>query len=271
MPISLKQMKTKKVASLDEGRLLGSVHTVFVDEKTNQLKSIQLSQMVWGGDQRWIRVEEIKRIGVDLIYIANESAVRTGTPPGRSIDTLLGMSISSKDGKVMGTLQDIKISSRQGKVNKLRTQNNEFITVDARELVIGKDVILVQAEAKTTETASKASKTRTLRDNLVKRTSKAMKRGEKLVKRTSTVIKSGEKLVKRTTKAVKKIIEGNEADLRRKASRKSKIKKVVKKNTKKIQGVKKGAVKKSVGKSVKKAVVGKPTVRSLKKKTAKKK
>jgi sporulation protein YlmC with PRC-barrel domain len=251
MAISLKQLKNRWVASLSEGKLIGTVQSIYLDPEGHKLMGIQVkaNRPVPGFTQNWIGIEDIRKIGVDLIYISDERVLQDLVPMTRNLDDFMGMPITSKDGRTLGTIVDVDISNKTGEVARLHLGNEQMIQVNLSEIIMGQDMILVQADAQITKVPARPGRHELIYTNL----------REDIKKQTTQVVQRGEDLVKQTSKALRRILEGQEADLSRKKKKVikeiSKVRKTVKKVLEKSVGTmkKKKTVKKAVKKVVKKS------------------
>jgi len=223
MAISLRQLKNKWVASLAEGKIVGSVHSVYLDAEGRKLAGIQL-KISRSSEERWVRSESVQKIGTDLIYISEEEVISASVPAGRCFDSLVGMPVMSKDGRALGTIMDIEVSSKSREISQLRIGPDQIIAVDQSEIIIGPDTILVQAQAKIQKHTLKPICQKIVYSNL----------REDLIRQTSQVIQRGEKFMKQTSAAFKRFLQGEKADLpqpgcspqsRKKAVLKKKIRK----------------------------------------------
>ncbi|MBN1595114.1 hypothetical protein JW933_04220 [candidate division FCPU426 bacterium] len=194
MAFSLKELKNKWVASLAEGRLLGRVQTAFVDGSRRKMTGIRLhvNHPGPGSRRNWVSVEKIRKVGVDLIYIPEAGVLTESPSPGRSWEQMLGMTVNSKDGRMLGKLEDIVIQSSTWLVGQLCLSGNRTLAVDSPETTIGQDMILVQAAIQAKPVRSKTvtadSRHATLRGDIYQQTAKVVERGEALVQQTGKAI-----------------------------------------------------------------------------------
>lgn len=206
MSLSLKQLKGRWVASLADGRILGSVQGVFLDPAGIRLKGVSLKpgRFADTGEDPWISVETIRKIGFDLIYLPDEKSIQSQPAGLRALDDLLGKPISSKDGQSLGTLADIEVDNKHWGTAHLRIGADLVLDVDQDELVMGEDLILVQAQVKTRKKSMPPSRQELIYSNL----------REEFLKQTSRAVQHGEALVKQTSRAMRRILQGSEAELK---------------------------------------------------------
>lgn len=197
----LKALRGLWVITYNEGVKIGGVQEVFIDRETKKLAGLSVkSGTLWQGETRWLPVENIKKIGEDVIFIPKEEAALKENPAGDSLNSLLGMTVDSKDGKRLGKLTNILINKSSGEIKALCLASQEKVEIDRQELVLGKDLILVQAGVNLEPCQPPAPNDDTLKSDI----------GDLVSKYTSGAVKQGEELAQRAAKAVKNVIYGKE-------------------------------------------------------------
>ncbi|MCD4812871.1 PRC-barrel domain-containing protein [bacterium] len=186
----LKDIKGMWVATYTEGVMLGTVNSIYLDLAEKKVVGLVLrTGTPLAGEDSWVAIEDVKKIGVDLVFLPNESVVSKGEPQGKRMAQLVAMSVSSKDGRSLGQLADIEVDRDTWKITELGLNNNLSVDVDPVETVFGEDLILVQAGAQAQSRVSVKPK-----DGFI-----------------DSVL--GKDFMKQTTNVFKKVLKGNEADL----------------------------------------------------------
>ncbi|MBN1595112.1 PRC-barrel domain-containing protein [candidate division FCPU426 bacterium] len=189
----LKDIKGMWVATYTEGIMVGTVNGIYLDPATKSVVGLILrTGTPLAGADVWVDIKDVKKIGVDLIFLPNEHSISKGEQRGKRLAQLVGMPVSSKDGKALGNLADIEVDRDTWQITELGLSGNQSVAVDIQEMVLGEDLILVQNNAAAV-----------LRS--------AGKHMENIVE---SVL--GKDFFKSTTDAVKRALRGNEADLTQK-------------------------------------------------------
>ncbi len=190
MQLWLKDIKGMWVATYTEGRMMGAVNSIYLDVQKKTVDGFVLrSGTPLAGEDHWVEIKDIKKIGIDLIFLPNESVVSKGEPRGRRLSQLLGMPVSSKDGRALGTLADIQVNCETWQITNLGLPAGQSVPIDLKETVLGDDIILVQAGAAGEERVDE--------------------------KKRENIIQSvfGREFLKQTSEAFKKVLKGGEAKL----------------------------------------------------------
>lgn len=190
------------VITATEGIKIGGVHEVYFDLEQKKLSGFDIKARAFFNDQGlWLPLGNVKKIGEDVVFIAKADAIVQEEPQGSSLNDLIGMAVDSKDGKKLGKLTDIIISKTTLTIDTLCLDGKQCVDVNLDELVLGKDVILVQANAVCKEYQQKekdeTSLVSDIRDVISKYSSSAIKQGEEIVHQAADVIKR--KVHKETT------------------------------------------------------------------------
>ncbi len=185
-----KDIKGMWVATFTEGAMLGTVNNIYLDLEAKQVTGLVLrTGTPLAGEDRWVDIQDVKKIGLDLIFLSNESSSSKQEPQGKKVAQLVGMSVSTKDGRALGTLVDIEVDRDSWQITQLGLNNNQSVVVDTGDMVMGHDLILVQSGAEV--------------DALTRAKSK-----ESFV---NSVL--GADFMKQTSDALKRVLKGGEADL----------------------------------------------------------
>lgn len=196
MQLWLKDIKGMWVATYTEGRMMGTVNSIYLDVQKKTVNGFVLrSGTPLAGEDNWVEIKDIKKIGTDLIFLPNESIVSKGETRGIRLGRLLGMPVSSKDGRALGTLTDIQVNCETWQITGLGLSAGQSVPIDIKETVLGDDIILVQAGAAGEERVAEKNKENILQSvfgsEFIKQTSDALKR----------VLKGGEAKLSKTEKS----------------------------------------------------------------------
>ncbi len=185
----LKDIKGMWVASLDEGRMLGTVNNIYIDDQKKVAGMALRIGSPLSGQDIWLPYESIIKIGEDLIYVQNDNAVGPAPPTGKRLIQWLGMPVSGKDGRALGQLADMAINLEDAAVIELALTNDHTVAIQGLETVFGQDMILVQAGAVPQE---------------------------RVKEKKETIVESvfGKEFVKHTSEVIKRVLKGSEAELK---------------------------------------------------------
>lgn len=185
----LKDIKGMWVATYTEGRMIGVVNNIYIDQETKKVTGLAMrAGTTLGGQEIWVLNGNIKKVGADLIFLNNLEGLSKEVPQGKKLEQLSGMHVSSKDGRMLGALSDVAVNLDNWEMTDLILSNNKTVVIDTIDTVLGKDLILVQSGAEAVE--------------------KAKEKKESVVE---TVF--GKDFVKQTSDALKRVLMGSEADL----------------------------------------------------------
>lgn len=142
----LNEIQGMQVVSLAEGRILGSVQKVFLNPSKKMVSGALVRPSGLGRDEGWIDIKDVTMIGEDVLFISKAAAYKAKAPVGRSLKDLMGIPVTSKDGKLLGSLVDVEINN-QWQVIELNLSEGRMITIDPKHAVFGPDAILLKAGA----------------------------------------------------------------------------------------------------------------------------
>jgi sporulation protein YlmC with PRC-barrel domain len=145
MQLKFANLKGMEVLADKEGRLLGPVRRLHIDSKRKSALGLVFKARGISGEQ-WAKVSKIDRIGEDVIFLPDAKAVLDEQPRGRDVKDMLGLSVTSLDGKRLGALQDVVIDTEDWSVIALALDNGGEVEVGS-ESVFGEDTILLQKGA----------------------------------------------------------------------------------------------------------------------------
>jgi sporulation protein YlmC with PRC-barrel domain len=145
MQLKFANLKGMEVLADKEGRLLGPVRRLHIDSKRKSALGLVFKARGISGEQ-WAQVSKIDRIGEDVIVLPDAKSVRDDQPQGRDVKDMLGLSVTSLDGKRLGALQDVVIDTESWSVIALALDNGGEVAVGS-DSVFGEDTVLLQKGA----------------------------------------------------------------------------------------------------------------------------
>lgn len=203
MAISLKKCKGLWVTSLQNGKICGQLAGSVIDTKENTLVGFKVKpkrDLVL--KELWLPVENIKKMGFDMVLITNESKLIPEALTGFNYERLANMPVSSKDGRALGELENIIIDEKTWTISEFELDGHMKVNVDSGETVLGEDIILIQPDAMPQKDSEKKEP-------------KIKVEVSEVSEATSKVVKQGEAFVKKTGDVVRKVLRGSEANLRK--------------------------------------------------------
>ena len=145
MLLRFADLKGMEVLANKEGKLLGTVRRLQLDSK----KKI-VTGLVFKGkglaSEHWTKVKGIQRIGQDVVFLSDMSVVQKTQPTGRDVKGMLGLPVTSLDGKRLGSLADVVVESTRWSIVALTLDNGGEVEV-MPEAVFGEDTVLLQKGA----------------------------------------------------------------------------------------------------------------------------
>jgi sporulation protein YlmC with PRC-barrel domain len=145
MRVRFQSLKGMEVLAEAEGRLLGSVKRLQIDSKKKAALGLVFKPRGFSGEM-WAKVTAIVRVGEDVVFLPDAKAARETEPSGRDVRDLVGLSVTSLDGKRLGALQDVVLETEGWSVAALALDNGGEVDVGA-QAVFGEDTILLQKGA----------------------------------------------------------------------------------------------------------------------------
>lgn len=205
MTISLKKSKGLLITALNKAAIIGTVSSAVLEKESNKVSGfkVNLGKPNTIGQEFWLASEQVKKIGQDMILVTSEAKLQAEPVQGLFIEQLIGMPVSSKDGRALGHVLDVNVNEKTWMIIGLLLDNHKEVILDTNELVIGTDMVLVQSGAEVKSNRPVKTEGPKLTVTISKDISK----------QTTKVVERGEALVKRTTDAMRKVLKGSEANL----------------------------------------------------------
>jgi sporulation protein YlmC with PRC-barrel domain len=147
MRVRFQQIKGMEMLADKEGRMLGSVRRLQIDSKRKKVLGLVFKPRGISAEQ-WARVSQIKRVGEDVVFLSDAKAVREDAPAGRDVRDLVGLSVTSLDGKRLGALADVILDTETWAVAALLLDGGGEVPLGAKA-VLGEDAVLLQRGAVT--------------------------------------------------------------------------------------------------------------------------
>jgi len=139
------KLKGMEVLAEKEGKLLGSVKRLQIDSRRKA--ALGLVYKAHGlAKERWAKVADIQRVGEDVVFLGAEKNQHEDAPAGRDVRDMLGLPVTSLDGKRLGALDDVIVDSDGWDVVALALDNGGEVDLD-KDAVLGEDTILLQKGA----------------------------------------------------------------------------------------------------------------------------
>ena len=142
----LHEIQGMQVVSLEEGRIMGSALKVYLSSTQKAVSGIQVRESGLGGDESWVDIRDVDKIGEHVVFIARAANCKAKHPVGRSLKDLMGMPVLSKDGRLLGSLVDVEVDEHW-RVVELSLSENRLIGIQPEHAVFGADSILLEAGA----------------------------------------------------------------------------------------------------------------------------
>jgi sporulation protein YlmC with PRC-barrel domain len=144
---TLAGMQGIPVITTDEGTNLGYVTSVYVDPESRKLSALALRHRKMG-KEAFVDNADITLIGRDVIMIRAADAAKIleeGHDLGRRVHKLRGMPVTTDAGRTLGRLEDFDIDDAERVVTELHFADGSRLHVDATQLTIGPDEIILPA------------------------------------------------------------------------------------------------------------------------------
>jgi uncharacterized protein YrrD len=131
-----------------EANRVGVVSAVYLDAEQRRVAGLGISTRRVGGEELFVPISEIVRVGRDVVLISTEGAAKemTGdTPsPGRNVKDLHGVRVTTMDGHHLGNVEDFRFST-DWMIAELALTDNKALVIDHTSLTIA-DEVLVPAD-----------------------------------------------------------------------------------------------------------------------------
>ncbi len=145
MRVRYQKLKGMEVLADREGRLLGSVRRLLIDSRKRIVLGLAFRGHLMSGE-RWARVGAVRRIGEDVLYLDEARSVREDEPEGRDLKDVLGLAVSTLDGRRLGGLDDVILETDTWTLAALVLDSGGVVDLGA-DSVLGEDVILLRKGA----------------------------------------------------------------------------------------------------------------------------
>lgn len=145
MQLRFQKIKGMEVLAEKEGKLLGSIRRIQIDSSRKVVLGLVFKARAIASEQ-WINASSVTRVGEDVIFVTDAQAIQKGGPAGRDVKDMLGLSVTSLDGKRLGALNDIVIDTEKWAVAALVLDNGGEVEVSPKG-VFGEDTILLEKGA----------------------------------------------------------------------------------------------------------------------------
>jgi sporulation protein YlmC with PRC-barrel domain len=142
----LHDIQGMQVVTLTEGRIMGSIQKVYLNASRKRVAGMVVREPGFGGQDGWIDIKDVDKVGEHVIFISRAAMCKAKPPVGRSLKDLMGMQVTSKDGKILGSLVDIEIDE-EWRVVELNLSEKRVVKIDPRHAVFGQDAILLRVGA----------------------------------------------------------------------------------------------------------------------------
>jgi sporulation protein YlmC with PRC-barrel domain len=137
------------VVAYEEGLRLGRVSEIYIQKKTKQIEGISFKRRLVGLKQEsYVSLENISRLGKEVVIISSEALVKTlpAEVGEDSLKTLEGFKVTTVDGTHLGELSDLTVTKNDGKISDLILAEGKIIEIEAEEITIGADAIMVPVD-----------------------------------------------------------------------------------------------------------------------------
>jgi sporulation protein YlmC with PRC-barrel domain len=148
----LHDIQGMQVVSLAEGRALGTVQKVFLDPARQTVSGLVVRGAGLTGGESWIPIQEVDRVGEDVVFASRAAACQPRRPSGRSLKELMGMPVATRDGKLLGSLIDVEIDEAW-RVTELILSEGRWVALAPDSALVGPDTILLPASTLAMERA----------------------------------------------------------------------------------------------------------------------
>lgn len=133
------------VVTRDEGSRAGMTNGVLVDETIGRISAILMQRRRWGNEQ-WVRTSDVVSVGPTVVVISSNSKVHESGSIGRRLDDFRGRWVTTLGGTHLGRLAKVGADNADWGLRMLEFQDGSKVLVDGKQLVFGRDEILVPNE-----------------------------------------------------------------------------------------------------------------------------
>jgi sporulation protein YlmC with PRC-barrel domain len=138
-------LKGMEVLAEKEGKLLGSVKRLQIDSRHKTALGLVFKARGLA-KERWAKVADILRVGEDVVFLDAKKSQHEDAPAGRDVRDMLGLPVTSLDGKRLGALDDVVVDTDDWDVVALALDNGGEVDL-TKDAVLGEDTILLQKGA----------------------------------------------------------------------------------------------------------------------------
>lgn len=135
-----------QMVALAEGRIVGSILRIFLNPSKRCISGFVVREPRFSGQESWVDVHDIKLVGEDVVFVSRASACKAKSPVGRSLKELMGLPVTSLDGRVLGSVVDVQVDANW-RLSELDLSEGKMVRIDPRHTIFGRDTILLRAGA----------------------------------------------------------------------------------------------------------------------------
>ena len=148
MSLWLRPLRGLAVVDYGAGGRAGSIQEIHLDVKHKQLAGLTVrTGPSLLGESLWLPAAGIKKVGREFIFIPRREAMLPEPPSGRSLGSLLGRQVTGPRGKIYGHLEDLGVARTDRRIETLALSGGLSLKVEAGDVVLGEDLILVRTDA----------------------------------------------------------------------------------------------------------------------------
>jgi sporulation protein YlmC with PRC-barrel domain len=136
------------VIAFEEGVQLGKVQDIYFDRQTKRIQGIAFKGGLWRREKAaYIDAAEILKVGRDVVIVSRQAAETPLPDPGADVSLrhLKGLKATTHEGAHIGEVVDLNVNHEDGTITAIILDDNRLLPVDAGDIVIGPDVVLVPA------------------------------------------------------------------------------------------------------------------------------
>jgi len=131
-----------RVVALTEGRLAGFVYRVFLNLRTGCISGFSVQDPRLGNRESWVAVADVRQLGENVLLVDRSSALKPKPPVGRNVKDLMGLPVTTLDGRVQGSLLDVRIDGAW-RVVEIALADGRVVLLPSQGAVFGRDAVLL--------------------------------------------------------------------------------------------------------------------------------
>ena len=134
------------VIAREHGAQMGTVASFYIDPGAKKLAGLTVRPRAFA-KERFVAMKDVLQLGKDVVSISAEEAV-VDIPDGfahRKLKSLQGLWVTTLGGSHLGALADLDVSQDDWTISELTLTGDRALPVNAAEITIGEDEILVPA------------------------------------------------------------------------------------------------------------------------------